>query len=114
MERSDLETVFATYDKALIAVCESQLHGRGIRYHLKNQLLQEMTYPGVPRGPMEIQVSPEDADMARRILRPLDREPAGESKEVDRSANKFMIFFFVLLLVVIVVGLIVTYRTGGF
>lgn len=109
-ECSDLETVFATHDRALIAVCESQLHGRGVRYFVKNQMLQGMARPGSLRGPMEIQVSPEDADMARRILKPLDREPCEESTEVDRSANRFMILFFVLLFVGIAIALMLSNR----
>ena len=44
-------------------MCESQLHGRGIRYYVKNQLLQDLVIGAMGvTGPMEIQVSTEDAD----------------------------------------------------
>ncbi len=66
---SELETVFVSGDPGLVAVAKSVLQSAGIRFHARGD-----KFPvglNVMLGPVELQVAPEQAEDARRLLRDL-------------------------------------------
>jgi hypothetical protein len=72
-------TVFETNDPALLAVAESLLESEGIRFFAKGEALQNLFGAGAVSGfnpitgPVELQVSADDAADARSTLRDLAR-----------------------------------------
>jgi Putative prokaryotic signal transducing protein len=84
----DLETVLETGDAALLTVARSLLEAEGIPSFARGEGLQEfMGWGRIPlgvnlvTGPVELQVPPERADEARRLLeatRPDEPEPPEE------------------------------------
>ncbi|HPZ43148.1 MAG TPA: DUF2007 domain-containing protein [Bacillota bacterium] len=63
-------TVFATADAGLLAVVKSILDGAGIKYFVRNELIQAIlpVQSGAFNSLVEIQVWPEDAADARALL----------------------------------------------
>ena len=84
-------TILETGDPADILVAKSLLEDAGIEYFPRGEGVQDLF--GVGRmgsgfntlaGPVEIQVRPEDADEARRLLARLD-EPRGKVEEDEEE-----------------------------
>ena len=79
-------TVLETGDPADLMVAKSLLEDAGIEFFPRGELVQDMFGAGrlggfnTLAGPVEIQVRPEDADEARRLLARLD-EPSEEADE---------------------------------
>lgn len=67
---SDLVTVLATTDAGLLAVVKSVLDGAGIKYFVRNELLQNIlpVQSGAFGAVVEIQVRSGDAGEVRALL----------------------------------------------
>ena len=79
MAESKLITVFSTGDRGAIAMAKSLLEAEGIEYLVKNEAAQDLlAYGGLGgfnpmAGPIEIQVTGEDAEDARKVLEGLEK-----------------------------------------
>ena len=78
---SDLVTVFETGDPGLVAFVKSLLESAGVEYAAKGEGVQDVIgwgrFPGgtnVLAGPVQFQVSAEDAEEAKALLADLQRE----------------------------------------
>lgn len=67
----DFVTVMTTRDHSELMLAKSLLEGAGIEYFARNEEVENL----FAAGPVELQVSPEDAEEATELLRDLeDRE----------------------------------------
>ena len=77
MANSKLVTIFSTGDRGAIAMAKSLLEAEEIKYLVKNEAAQDLLgYGGLGgfnpvAGPIEIQVTEEDAEEAKEILKDL-------------------------------------------
>jgi len=88
-------TVLETGDPAELMVAESLLEDAGIEFFPKGEMVQDMFGAGrlggfnTLAGPVEIQVRPEDADEARRLLARLEAPDKGlEDKEEPEEESE--------------------------
>jgi hypothetical protein len=107
-ESMQLVTVFTTGDKAAIALAKSLLEGSGIKYTVKNDLIQDLFTWGrlgigfnPLMGPVRIMVSPSDVDMATELLGDL----AQSRKTSPLSLRIFAVIM--LLPIVILLGVVI-------
>lgn len=99
-ENHELVTIYETWDKGIVALAKSLLDEAGIRYYVRNEMIQDFFAEGslganVLLGPMEIQVQPDDAEAATELLKDLY-----ESKPTTALSHRvrWLIVLFVLIL----------------
>jgi hypothetical protein len=88
----EIETVYATGDPAVVALVKSLLEDAGIEYFTKGDEIQDLI--GLGRlgglnyviGPVEFEVSAEDAPAARELLAHLDDATPDEPPEEEPGA----------------------------
>ncbi|HOD53758.1 MAG TPA: DUF2007 domain-containing protein [Candidatus Cloacimonadota bacterium] len=89
-EYQELVSVYGPADAGAMAIAKSLLEDEGIKYFVKNEILQELM--GVGRfstgynpifGPELIQVAPEDAERASEILKDIIVLPSDSDFELD-------------------------------
>lgn len=66
-----LVTIFATNSRVSIVMAKSLLEDAAIEYFVKGEDLQNLLNYGIAIGPIEIQVTEEDAKEAKEILKDL-------------------------------------------
>ena len=65
-------TVLETVNPAVLAVAKSLLEEANIPFFAKGEVIQNLGF-GIGAGPVELQVSADDAEQARALLMDLDR-----------------------------------------
>ena len=72
-EQTGLVTVFATADPGVVALVKSLLDGADITFLAKGEDLFNLAAPGARPAQVEFQVSSEDVQTARGLLRELEK-----------------------------------------
>ncbi len=91
-EYQDLVSVYGPADAGAMAIAKSLLEDEGIKYFVKNEILQELL--GVGRfntgynpifGPELIQVAPEDAERAAELLKDIIVLPSDSVEDFEEK-----------------------------